>query len=256
MEKVRGKLMRWLMRALVSAKGRLEDWMPRFSRVGDARYFDPARFDWVPEIEASWRTIRAELDEVLSYRDELPNFQDISEDQACITSDDRWKTFFFYGYGFKAEGNCERCPRTAALLDRIPGMTTAFFSILAPHKHIPEHRGPYKGVLRYHLGLIVPDPPSSCGITVGGETRSWQEGRSLVFDDTFPHEAWNGSDDYRVVLFVDFVRPLRFPLSALNRSMICAVRLSPFIQDAKGNLLDWEERFQQLEEHRKEPVTG
>ena len=86
----------------------------------------------------------------------LPNFQDISKDQIEITDDDRWKTFFLYGYGFKAKLGVELCPRTAPLMREIPGMTTAMFSILSPRKHILDHRGPYKGVLRYHLGLIVP----------------------------------------------------------------------------------------------------
>ena len=109
---------------------------------------------------------------MLSYRDALPNFQDISVDQASITDDDGWKTYFFFGYGFRSEANCARCPETAALLDRIPGLTTAFFSILSPHKHIGEHRGPWRGVLRYHLALRVPEPPAPAGISVGRPGRA------------------------------------------------------------------------------------
>jgi ornithine lipid ester-linked acyl 2-hydroxylase len=67
--------------------------------------------------------------------------------------------------------NCASCPHTAALLETIPGVVTAFFSILSPHKHIPPHRGPYRGVVRCHLGLMVPGPPDACGISVGGEVR-------------------------------------------------------------------------------------
>ena len=99
-------------------------------------------------------------------------------------------------------------------------MKTAMFSILAPKKHIPEHRGMWKGMLRYHLGLIIPWPPGSCRIRVGQDIRTWDEGKSLVFDDSHLHEAWNDSDQYRVVLFVDVVRPLIFPLSLINRSVI------------------------------------
>ena len=100
-------------------------------------------FDWIRELESHWTTIRSELDEVLSYRDELPNFQDISVDQASITDDDGWKTYFFSGYGFKSEANRARCPKTTELLDQVPGLTTAFFSILSPHKRIGAHRGPW-----------------------------------------------------------------------------------------------------------------
>ena len=138
-------------------------------------------------LEANWQVIRAELDQVLTYRDALPNFQDISVDQASITDDDGWKTYFFFGYGFRSDANCARCPKTAALLDGIPGLTTAFFSILSPHKHIGAHRGPWRGVLRYHLALRVPEPSEQAGISVGGEVAHWEEGRSLLFDDGYEH---------------------------------------------------------------------
>ena len=109
---------------------------------------------------------------------------------------------------FRSDANCERCPETTRLVEHVPGMQTAMFSILAPGKHIPPHDGPYKGVLRYHLGLLVPEPEDRVGIRVGGQPATWAEGESLVFDDTFVHEAWNDTDGTRVVLFVDFKRPL------------------------------------------------
>jgi beta-hydroxylase len=163
-----------------------------------------------------------------------------------LTDDDRWKTFFFYGYGFKAGKNVDRCPDTDRLLGEIPGMTTAMFSILSPHKKIPPHGGPYKGVLRYHLGLLVPDPVDACGIRVGQDIRQWREGQSLVFDDTFEHEAWNDTDGVRVVLFVDFKRPLRGPARWLNEIVLKVIGVSPFIQDAKSRHNAWEKRFEQI----------
>ncbi len=216
----------------------------RASLIPDQPFFDPRDFPWTAELESEWKTIRAELDEVLQHRDDLPNFQDISTDQYELTQDDRWKTYFLYGYGFRSDANCRRCPRTAALVERIPGMKTAMFSILAPGKGIPPHTGPWKGVVRYHLGLVVPE--GETGILVGGETGRWAEGASLVFDDTFEHSAWNDTDQTRVVLFVDFVRPLRQPVKALNTFIIWAIAYSPFIQDAKRRHLDWEARFERL----------
>src|SRR5437868_8593919 len=132
--------------------------MRRFSRVGNRPFFDNTQFPWAPSIEAQWRAVRAELDRVLRHVDDIPNFQDISEENRALTNDERWKTFFFRAWGIRIDSNCTRCPHTAALLDQIPGATSAFFSILMPRKHLPPHRGPYAGVLRYHLGLIVPDP--------------------------------------------------------------------------------------------------
>jgi ornithine lipid ester-linked acyl 2-hydroxylase len=194
-----------------------------FFHDGHKTFFEPEAFPWASSIEAEWPAIRRELDQLMVRRQDIPNFQDLSDAQKVLTEGDQWKTFWFYGYGEKAEENCARCPETDRILHLIPGMKSAMFSILAPHKHIPEHRGMYKGILRYHLGLIVPGPEGSYRIRVGNDVRTWKEGKSLIFDDSHPHEVWNDCDAYRVVLFVDIVRPLPFPLSAANRFIIWAI---------------------------------
>ncbi|HUH81266.1 MAG TPA: aspartyl/asparaginyl beta-hydroxylase domain-containing protein [Solirubrobacteraceae bacterium] len=232
----------------------IERFIGRRSLVGDHTFFDTAQFPWVDHIERNWTVIREELMTLLEDHDALPNFQDISKDQIGITDDDRWKTFFLYGYGFEAELGVELCPRTAALMREIPGMTTAMFSILSPHKHILDHRGPYKGVLRYHLGLIVPEDAPACRIRVGEDVRHWEEGKSMIFDDTFNHEVWNDTDETRVVLFVDVLRPLPYPESAINRLIIKAIGISPFIRDAKRNQEAWERRYR--ERRRLASSTG
>src|SRR6476660_2246303 len=111
----------------------------RASVLPEQPFYDPADFPWVRDLEANWKVMRRELDDVLAYHSELPNFQDISTDQASLTDDDRWKTYFFYGYGFKSEPNCARCPETTRLVEQIPGMETAMFSILSAGKHLPPH---------------------------------------------------------------------------------------------------------------------
>jgi ornithine lipid ester-linked acyl 2-hydroxylase len=230
-----GRVLRLVERAVV-----------RSSLVATTPFLPTDTFDWIAGLEREWKTIRSELEEVLSYRDDLPNFQDISIDQASITDDDGWKTYFFFAYGFRSDANCARCPRTTALLERIPGLTTAFFSILSPGKQIPEHRGPWRGVLRYHLALKVPEPASAAGISVGGETAHWEEGRSLVFDDGYQHRAWNDTGGVRVVLFADVIRPLRPPADQFNRALIWAIGRSPFIQDSRHRHEEWERRFAAL----------
>ena len=209
---------------------------------GARTFFDTSSFPWVTQVETDWRQIRAELDVLLLQRERIPSFQEISEDQKLLTEGNDWKTFFLYGYGREVAKNVARCPQTAKLLRSIPGMKTAMFSILAPGKHIPPHRGLYKGVLRYHLGLLIPDP-ERCGIRVGNETRNWQEGKSLIFDDTHEHEAWNHSQAYRVVLFVDFVRRLPVPLSLANRIQIWRIARKPFVMDAARRLEEYEARL-------------
>jgi ornithine lipid ester-linked acyl 2-hydroxylase len=163
----------------------------------------------------------------------LPNFQDILRDVATISRDDRWKTFFFTAYGYRSDASYASCPRTGALLDAIPRLVTAFFSILSPGKRIPAHRGPYRGVVRCHLGVIVPSPPAACGISVGGEERHWREGETMFFDDGYEHFAWNDSGETRVVLFLDVIRPLRQPAAAVNKTLLRAISSSPFLRDAK-----------------------
>jgi ornithine lipid ester-linked acyl 2-hydroxylase len=232
----------------------IERFIGRRSLVGDATFFPLERFPWIAHIEENWLVIREELAQVLLDHDALPNFQDISKDQIEITDDDRWKTFFLYGYGFEAKLGVEMCPRTAALMREIPGMSTAMFSILSPRKHILDHRGPYKGVLRYHLGLIVPGEAQACRIRVGEDVRYWEEGASMIFDDTFNHEAWNDTDETRVVLFVDVLRPLPFPESAINRLIVKAIGYSPFVLDAKRNQQAWEQRYRERLRERGAPA--
>ncbi len=233
----------------------LERWIGRRSLVGDATFLPNERFAWIEDVERDWTVIRDELAALLDDRDALPNFQDISRDQVYITQDDRWKTVFLFGYGFRSELTTELCPRTTELLERIPGMTTAMFSILSARTHIEPHRGPYKRVLRYHHGLIVPRDKESCRIRVGDDIRHWDEGKSLMFDDTYDHEVWNDTDDLRVVLFVDVIRPLPFPESLINRAILWGIGWSPFVQDAKRNQEAWERGYREYQRAREAATT-
>ncbi|MBW8781305.1 MAG: aspartyl/asparaginyl beta-hydroxylase domain-containing protein [Verrucomicrobia bacterium] len=230
-------------RAVVRFIDWVERGIARHAVFGNPPVYDPARFPWIAEIERDWRLIRAELDAVLTRHDELPNFQDISVDVKTIQRDNQWKTFFFLGYGRRIEENLRRCPETARLLKKIPRIKTAFFSILSPHKHIPAHRGPYNGVLRYHLGLLVPEPRERCRIRVADQYLVWEEGRTLVFDDSFNHEVWNDTDGRRAVLFVDFERPVRFPFNLLNKLVLSLAVFTPYIREAEQNQKAWERKF-------------
>ncbi len=217
----------------------VDAFIARNSLVGDPAFFDVADFDWVKPLEANWQTIRAELDQVMLGHQSMPSIQDVSEDQKHITQDDQWKTYFLYGYGYSMPEHCRQCPETTKLIEAVPGMSTAFFSILSPGKHINAHRGPYKGVIRYHLGLIVPEPREQCRIRVGSGFASWQEGKSIMFDDTNQHEVWNDTDGIRVVLFLDVERPMRFPASLVNKAAFTLIKLSPFVQRARYKIINW-----------------
>ena len=223
------------------------DWLrqriAQASLVGDKPKFQNSLFPWIAALEARAPAIRAELTGLLADRQALPAFHQISPDVGMITSDDQWKTFVFMGYGLRSERNLARCPDTARALQDIPGIRTAFFSILEAGKRIPLHTGPYNGVLRLHLGLVVPEPPEQCWIEVGGERYSWREGQAVVFDDLYPHQVHNDTDGLRAVLFVDFERPCRAPVKWLNRLVLMAAPFTDEIRRGKANHDAWEKGY-------------
>ena len=215
----------------------------RVSRHGDPHIYNTRLFPWAAEIEKEWRLIRAELDAVMTFRDQMPSFQDILKEVGAIQSDNNWKTFFLAGIGMDCTQNRQRCPETVRLLGKIPAMTTAFFSILSPGKHIPAHRGAWNGILRFHLGLMVPEPRERVRIRIGNDFYSWREGEALIFDDTFNHEVWNDTGGYRVVLFVDFARPLFQPFDWMNQRLVSFGALAPFLREAGEKQKRWQDAF-------------
>ncbi len=244
-----GKNILWQLETIISNN----------SLVANTPFLETKQFTWVSMLEENWQLIKDELDVILQYTDNLPRFQDISPDQGRnISQDSLWKTFFLYGYGVKMHQSCSYCPQTTKIIEQIPGMKTAFFSILLPGKHIPEHRGPFNGVLRCHLPLKVPQEKNECAIRVERELHHWSEGKAVIFDDSYPHEAWNRTDEVRVVLFLDIVRPVRFPVSIFNNLLIGLIRWSPYIRDAKKNQETWEKAFAQVVKNKEEnsPCLG
>ena len=136
---------------------------------GNKTFYEPADFPWIKTVEDSCPIIQKELYDLLAtQRESIPEFKDISPEQGRITQGE-WRTFVFYAYGVKSEFNAQACPETTKVLESIPGMTTGMFSILAPGARLTPHRGPFKGVLRYHLALIIPSNAESCGIRVGSD---------------------------------------------------------------------------------------
>ncbi len=214
-----------------------------YSAVGNPPVYATDAFPWAREIEKEWRPIRAELDRILVRKDGLPAFHEISSEVRSISADRDWKTFLICGYGLASQEAVRQCPETWRILQKIPGLKSAMFSIFEPGKHLPPHRGPYNGVLRFHLGLIVPDEPDKIGIRVADRICHWQEGKALIFDDAYEHEAWNHSDKVRVVLFVDFEKPTRFPASLTNKAVLKMAVFTPFIREGYKAHKAWEKAF-------------
>jgi ornithine lipid ester-linked acyl 2-hydroxylase len=219
----------------------------RSSKVGNTPVYDPRLFPWVGALEARWPDIRAEVDALLSRQAAIPPLAEISPDHRRIAPPDKWKSFFLYGYGFSKPENIARCPKTAAAVQTIPGLNSAFFSILAPGAHIPRHRGVTKAILTAHLGLVVPNQRGACRMQVDEKMLSWEEGKALVFDDTYFHEVWNDTDEQRVVLLIQFRRPTGWLGRLVGSLFLGGIRRSRFVQDARSSLGDWEKAMQKLE---------
>lgn len=193
-------------------------------------------FEWTKPLEASYPAIRKEAESVLKRIDEVINFDQVLPGQRALYQKDQWKSFFLKGLGKNIPAHAKHCPQTIKALDNVPGLINAFFSIHTPGLHIPPHRGPYAGILRYHMGLIIPE--GDIGIKVAGETLRWKEGAGFVFDDSFEHEAWNYTKENRVILFIDFERPLPGMLSILNKSMLYAFKHSSPARKAQREVME------------------
>jgi len=161
---------------------------------------------------AAWRTIRDEAMQVRRRIEQVPRFHEIMPEQAAISANDGrdWRMFILKAYGVEQPRNMAACPRLAALVREIPEVLSASFSFLGPRKHIPPHRGPIRGILRFYMMLSMPraeDGAPAAVLKVDDVEYRLNEGQFLLWDDTFQHEAWNDSDEVRIVLSLDVWRP-------------------------------------------------
>ena len=216
------------------------------SLVANDPVLDTRDFAWTALLRDHWQTIRDEAIQVALRGEASPSLATISPDHRSIAEVNKWRSFFIWGYGFRIDENANRCPKTSALVERIPGLNSAFFSILAPGTHIPEHRGVTKGLITCHLGLIVPRD-GDVRMRVHDRVVRWAEGETLVFDDTYQHEVWNDTDGTRVVLLVQFERPLKNPGKWFADFFLGFVRRSAFVQEARDNISQWNAAVKQLD---------
>ncbi|HSF95854.1 MAG TPA: aspartyl/asparaginyl beta-hydroxylase domain-containing protein [Thermohalobaculum sp.] len=220
------------------------DYQARQSKVPDTPFLDKALFPALKEFEDRWEEIRDEAAEIVKLREHIPGFQEISPDQYRIATANNWKTYVLFGFGERLEKNCRQAPVTAEILGRVPNIQLAMLSILAPGYHIPAHTGVTKGILRAHLGLIIPREREKCRIRVGDQIRAWEAGKVIVLDDTYEHEVWNETDEERVILLFDFNRPMRLGGRFLNWLLLTLMKKTAFYQEPKKNIADYEARFE------------
>lgn len=205
-----------------------------FPGLAPIQFFDTAQFDWVPGIEAATDAILAELNGLISdgiadFRPYLQANPDRPRVNENVLDRAEWRTRFLCENGRVDEAVVGRCPRSWAAVQTAPqplilNSPTAMFSLLRPGARIAPHTGMVNTRLTCHLPLVV---PPGCGFRVGNETREWEVGKLLIFDDSIEHEAWNNSDRDRVVLIFDIWRP---ELSEQERREVAALFAGPTLE--------------------------
>ena len=178
-------------------------------------FYDPADFDWLPQVEAATQDIQAELDALLAEQAEFgPYLSGDGErpvyDTHGMKDNSDWGAFYLWYNGRAVAENQARCPITTAVMEKVPLVFSGsrcpnvLFSRLRAGATIPPHTGMVNTRLICHLPLIVPE---NCGFRVGNDVRKWEPGKVWLFDDTIEHEAWNRSDKDRVILIFEVWKP-------------------------------------------------
>lgn len=178
-------------------------------------FAEPADFNWVPVVEEAFEDIlaearalqreQAEFGAYLKSDDSRPAF-----DMHGLQDNKDWGAFYLWYNGEPVPENQARCPKTTAVMESLPLVFSGrrcpnvLFSRLKAGAKIPPHNGMINTRLICHLALIIPD---DCGLRVGNDVREWEPGKVWLFDDTVEHEAWNNSDEDRIVLIFEVWKP-------------------------------------------------
>ncbi len=214
---------------------------------------DYADYPELRTLEAGYQDVRRECEHLLQFRDQLTDISALGgqyTERGIHTI--RWKAFMLKSGSFIAE-NCTFAPKTTELLRSAPSVYNAFFSILEPRQYVRPHWGYYKGFVRYHLGVIIPEDNTgkTCWLRVNANREDnarrdkglierapkhyWRNGRGVVFDDTNLHDAANESDQVRVVLWLDVARKLPAALALYNRALLSMIYREPSIRRFREN---------------------
>uniref|UniRef100_H3CMI4 Un-named hu7910 n=1 Tax=Tetraodon nigroviridis TaxID=99883 RepID=H3CMI4_TETNG len=161
--------------------------------------------DLVKALERNWKSIR---DEALAVMDQKSGL--FIPEEENLREKGEWGQYTLWQQGKKLPSSCQSVPKTCSLLERFPEATGCKrgqikFSVMQPGTHVWPHTGPTNCRLRMHLGLVI--PPHGCRIRCTEQTREWQEGKVLIFDDSFEHEVWQEADSYRLIFIVDVWHP-------------------------------------------------
>jgi beta-hydroxylase len=211
------------------------------SRAPRGPFLDPLDFPQVAPLAENWRVFREEGLRLVAYQRVRVATGD--NDIGFHTFFRRgWKRFYLKWYGAAPASARALCPRSLEILNLVPCVHGAMFALLPPGGRLGRHRDPFAGSLRYHLGLSTPND-DACWIEVDGERRSWRDGQVLLFDETFVHEALNGTDTPRLILLCDVERPLAGVMGPVNRWFMRHVMQASSTQNELGEPIGALNRF-------------
>jgi beta-hydroxylase len=190
-----------------------------FSAVPRSPILDTGLLPGLERLRENWRTIREEA--LRLWSSGLIRASDRHDDLGFNSFFRKgWKRFYLTWYGETPPSALRHCPKTIELLRSVPGLHGAMFALMEPRSRVGNHRDPFAGSLRYHLGLATPNS-DLCRIFINGTPYSWRDGEGLLFDETYVHRFENLTDQPRLILFCDVERPLRTAaMRALNRFAI------------------------------------
>uniref|UniRef100_H2ZBL5 Aspartyl/asparaginy/proline hydroxylase domain-containing protein n=1 Tax=Ciona savignyi TaxID=51511 RepID=H2ZBL5_CIOSA len=162
--------------------------------------------DYVKKLESNWKIIRDEAMKVMDVKKGL-----FVKEEESLKNTGEWRQFTLFQRG-KKEVDCKRVPKTCALLEQMPNAIGCKrgqikFSIMMPGTHVWPHTGPTNCRLRMHLGLVIPQTGDGVRIRCADDIRTWEEGKVLIFDDSYEHEVWQNAETFRLILIVDVWHP-------------------------------------------------
>ncbi len=179
-----------------------------FAKDRNQIYIDPKDFPELKPLQDNWEVIREEalsLDKAAQIKASA-DLDDLGFNSFFRTG---WKRFYLKWYGANLKSAEQLCPKTVELINQLPNVKGAMFTMLPPGARLVKHRDPYGGSLRYHLGLVTPNS-EDCYISVDGQKYAWRDGEAVMFDETYIHYAENKTEQNRIILFVDVKRPVNF----------------------------------------------
>lgn len=173
--------------------------------AGELAYWPWRQFGWEQKLEAHTQQITQELKGI--YAETMP----VRVWGQKINPALAWRKYPLTFTGLDILDAHEKCPVLSSLLKEVPNLLGAEFSVLPPGRIIEPHENcVFPQMIRSHLPLIVPAMKSkdkAVKLVVDDIDWHWKVGELVTFDDVKPHWACNLSDELRVVLILDVLRP-------------------------------------------------